>query len=638
MQVNLHTFTERFCVGYRNSTENHFGLSINIFILNDLQNLIKLNEGKMKKLLMVLILLCSLLTGLWAQTTVEIGTGQYTCYLPMDCHFGYNYTQSIYYKTEIVNGMTISKIAYNYTGTSWTDSDIKIYMGHTTKTNFTSTSDWIPIANLIPVFSGAVSVYPGWVEITLNTPFVYNGTDNLVIAFDENTPGLHASADDFYGTSESRDRSIRYRSDTTNPDPLAPPAGNMMNSFANIKLISPAATPFLGIAPTSNNFGGVALGSTSGNQLFTISNTGTGTVNISEITINGINPDQFFLTDLNTYPLALGANQSITVQVKYQPSTLGEASATLKIAADAKVDHVLPLSGTGTVPVLFSDDFESYEDFVISFPPWTVNDLDTHNVYDIGEEVVFPHCGHPMAYIIFNPDEVGLTANIPPHSGDKFAACIAAIPQPGAQYEFNNDWLISPQMTLGTNSSVRFWVRASSSTFIEKYNLAVSTTDADPASFTVISGTSPLIVPSASEWTEINYSLSEYDGRQIYFGIQCVSEDAFIFMVDDFSVYSIGGTTKIPDVKLPSNTLLSQNYPNPFNPVTTISFYLPKESSVKLTVMNAKGETVKVIGNGNYQAGNHNFNFDGSGLNSGVYFYQLTTPEKSITKKMILIK
>jgi len=89
---------------------------------------------------------------------------------------------------------------------------------------------------------------------------------------------------------------------------------------------------------------------------------------------------------------------------------------------------------------------------------------------------------------------------------------------------------------------------------------------------------------------------------------------------------------------IPKTVELSQNYPNPFNPTTTISFSLPEAGSVKLSVMNAKGETVKVLASGNHQAGNHSFDFDGSGLNSGVYFYQLTTPEKTITKKMMLIK
>jgi len=72
--------------------------------------------------------------------------------------------------------------------------------------------------------------------------------------------------------------------------------------------------------------------------------------------------------------------------------------------------------------------------------------------------------------------------------------------------------------------------------------------------------------------------------------------------------------------------------------VTTIEFVQQEKSNIKLVVMNSKGETIQVLANGVFKAGNHSFKFDGSGLNSGVYFYQVITPEKTFTKKMILMK
>jgi len=89
---------------------------------------------------------------------------------------------------------------------------------------------------------------------------------------------------------------------------------------------------------------------------------------------------------------------------------------------------------------------------------------------------------------------------------------------------------------------------------------------------------------------------------------------------------------------LPGRTELSQNYPNPFNPVTSIKFFNNMTGKVKLTVLNAKGETVAVLLNGNISAGNHMVNFNGAGYNSGVYFYKLETPTATITKKMLMIK
>jgi len=83
---------------------------------------------------------------------------------------------------------------------------------------------------------------------------------------------------------------------------------------------------------------------------------------------------------------------------------------------------------------------------------------------------------------------------------------------------------------------------------------------------------------------------------------------------------------------------LYQNYPNPFNPVTSINFALSKASEVKLSVYNISGQIVAELVNGTKQAGLHTVDFDGSKLNSGVYYYTLEADGLSITKKMVLTK
>lgn len=90
--------------------------------------------------------------------------------------------------------------------------------------------------------------------------------------------------------------------------------------------------------------------------------------------------------------------------------------------------------------------------------------------------------------------------------------------------------------------------------------------------------------------------------------------------------------------ELPTDFALSQNYPNPFNPSTTIQYYLPVESKISLDVFDVLGSKVATIVNQNQQAGSYSVNFDASRLSSGIYFYQLTTSNAVISKKMILIK
>lgn len=104
------------------------------------------------------------------------------------------------------------------------------------------------------------------------------------------------------------------------------------------------------------------------------------------------------------------------------------------------------------------------------------------------------------------------------------------------------------------------------------------------------------------------------------------------------SVIYSGSTAINDDVKVPEKIVLNQNYPNPFNPATTISFSLPAKLDVKLTVYNGLGQKVDEIVNSNLNAGVYTYSFDGTGMNSGIYFYKLQTDNHHIVKKMILIK
>jgi len=89
---------------------------------------------------------------------------------------------------------------------------------------------------------------------------------------------------------------------------------------------------------------------------------------------------------------------------------------------------------------------------------------------------------------------------------------------------------------------------------------------------------------------------------------------------------------------LPSTIDLAQNYPNPFNPSTVIQFRVPQQEHVHLAVYDAVGREIGTLVDESVAAGTHSIRFDASRYASGVYFYRLTTPEKSVTKIMTLIK
>ncbi len=88
----------------------------------------------------------------------------------------------------------------------------------------------------------------------------------------------------------------------------------------------------------------------------------------------------------------------------------------------------------------------------------------------------------------------------------------------------------------------------------------------------------------------------------------------------------------------PSGFVLDQNYPNPFNPSTIINFELPAESFVTLKIFDPLGREVTTLVSQEMSAGKYTRQWDADGYTGGVYFYRMTAGDRSIVKKMILIK
>lgn len=103
-----------------------------------------------------------------------------------------------------------------------------------------------------------------------------------------------------------------------------------------------------------------------------------------------------------------------------------------------------------------------------------------------------------------------------------------------------------------------------------------------------------------------------------------------------FTTSSVVGVFE--EVNNPLIFFLSQNYPNPFNPTTTINYTLPQEGYIELKIFDIKGMELETLVNRKQISGKHNINWNGYKYPSGTYFYQLTTPSFTRTKKMVLIK
>jgi len=89
---------------------------------------------------------------------------------------------------------------------------------------------------------------------------------------------------------------------------------------------------------------------------------------------------------------------------------------------------------------------------------------------------------------------------------------------------------------------------------------------------------------------------------------------------------------------IPDGYELMQNYPNPFNPATEINFRIPEQSSVSLIIFNSIGEQISVLLDEVSRGGYHTIKWDASEYPSGIYYYRLVSPKKTISRKMVLIK
>jgi hypothetical protein len=92
------------------------------------------------------------------------------------------------------------------------------------------------------------------------------------------------------------------------------------------------------------------------------------------------------------------------------------------------------------------------------------------------------------------------------------------------------------------------------------------------------------------------------------------------------------------DAQRPVVFLLRQNYPNPFNPATMISYSLPAAGHVSLKIFDLLGKEVTTLVNEMKQAGTFSYQWDASGLPSGIYFYRLQSGNNSAVKKLVLTR
>ena len=140
---------------------------------------------------------------------------------PFYTRYGYSYVQQIYTADDMNHdSMSISKVSFNY----YSDKQMleknscKIYLGHVSRNAFNTSTDIVPIDSLQLVYEGPIHCYKGWNDIILDSQFEYNGTDNLLIAIDDNSGNFNHDAM-FKSITTNDYTSVGFYSNRYNPDP-----------------------------------------------------------------------------------------------------------------------------------------------------------------------------------------------------------------------------------------------------------------------------------------------------------------------------------------------------------------------------------------------------------------------------------
>lgn len=142
---------------------------------------------------------------------------------PVNTYYNYSLSEQIFLASELAGAGNLQSIAVSTTSSYYNYyRDIKVYVKHTTKSGFSSSTDWESVTSADCVFDGSVKFGgSGWSTITFSTPFAYNGTDNLLIVIDDNTGDYESSTMSFRTMNDATEyRTLYYADDGADLDPL----------------------------------------------------------------------------------------------------------------------------------------------------------------------------------------------------------------------------------------------------------------------------------------------------------------------------------------------------------------------------------------------------------------------------------
>lgn len=186
------------------------------------------------------------------------------------------------------------------------------------------------------------------------------------------------------------------------------------------------------------------------------------------------------------------------------------------------------------------ESFDGYLPFELSVPGWTFRDVDQAATWTY-RDLSFPNSGYTGSFMVVDPYYEGLLQSehdFSAHRGRHVLAAFAARNVP------NNDWLISPELEIGEGDFLQFMARSVSDKYgLEQFHVLVSNLTDGSGNYVPLNAE---VLEAPLSWTPYRFDLAEYAGKRIRFAVQYVSDNRFVFLLDDLVVG--------PEAELPSRT------------------------------------------------------------------------------------
>ena len=453
------------------------------------------------------------LFSIFSFSQVSVGSENWTNQSqPVEPWYEYSYSQTIYNANLINASGQITGLKYFASPTTDLENTgtWDIYMAHTDLNEHPQNEDgeysFVNASELTLVFSGAVEVVDQTVTITLDTPFDYNGTQNLIVAGHDtmDTGSYDGSGDDFYASlyDGSSRVALVYYNDVTPPDPLAPPSpSDALLRYANIvfegitqQCPNPTDISVSNILGTSADFTWSSGENVTGFEYAVLPageefESGT-TITENSVSISGLDP--------------------LTNYVFYIRSQCDEEFSGV-------VSYAFTTGCADLFELPFSESFEQDSENEIC---WTITDLSPENA----------------------PSNSSWNTNVSNAFDGSQAAFLYTFGNQGK----NDDYLISPRLNLSGNDRIKFAAKSYGNNLPNNaMAVLMSTTTSNPEDFNIILSETTVY---SGDWTQVSVDLSAYSGPAfIAFYVPPTDYEGYAIYVDAIVV------EEMPDCDIPVN-------------------------------------------------------------------------------------